>query len=452
MALVDIISEEKDIILDSITDGVFTVDLNWNITSFNKAAETITGIPRNSALGQPCKDIFRSNICEDDCALKESINIGTQIVCKPISIIDADGNLKNVSISTAVLKDNNGKIIGGVETFRDLTIIEQLRRKIEKDCCFEDIISHNHRMQEIFEILPVLADSDSTVLIEGESGTGKELLAHAVHNLSPRKEKPFIIVNCGAIPDTLLESELFGYKAGAFTDARKDKPGRFAIADGGTLFLDEIGDISPALQVRLLRFLQERTYEPLGSVESVRSDVRIIAATNKKLPDLVKKGTFRDDLYFRINVVQIYLPPLRERMEDVPVLVDHFITSFNHIKGKQIMGITEEALACLMSYDFPGNIRELENFIERAFVVCCTGYIERRDLPEPTCKSPCVECGKESGIKSLKQMEATFLMDALRRNDWNRLETARELGIHKTTLFRKIKSLGLKVPRSTKKS
>lgn len=440
--------DDLSIILESITDGVCTIDRNWKITSFNRAAEEITGFPRTVAIGQYCKDIFKTDICDKECALRETLRTGNPVVCKPITIISADGQRKSVSISTAILRDKQGKIIGGVETFRDLTAIEELRKEIEKKYSFENIISRSYKMREIFEILPQVAESQSTVLIEGESGTGKELIARAIHNLSPRSKKPFIPLNCGALPDTLLESELFGYKSGAFTDAKRDKPGRFALAEGGSLFLDEIGDISPALQVRLLRFLQERVYEPLGAIHSVKANVRVITATNKNLSDMVKHGKFREDLFYRINVVQIEVPPLRARMEDIPILVNHFIARFNLIQDKQVLGISDEALSCLMSYDYPGNIRELENIIERAFVLCRSGYIERKHLPEPICAIPCVDCPKKMEFLSFKEMEAAFLMNALRRNNWNRQKTAHQLGIHKTTLFRKIKSLGLKVPPS----
>jgi len=448
----NMLNQERDIILDSITEGVFTVDRYWRITSFNKAAETITGISRKEALGQPCKDILRANICEGNCTLQETIRTGKPIVGKGVTILDADGNRHPISISTAILKNNVGQIIGGVETFRDLSMIEQLRKEIERDYSFEDIISRSHLMREIFDIIPQVADSRSTVLIQGESGTGKELVARAVHKLSPRRRMPFVAVNCGALPDTLLESELFGYKAGAFTDAKRDKPGRVALAEGGTLFLDEIGDISDALQIRLLRFLQERVYEPLGSVQSVKADVRVVAATNKNLTILVGEGKFREDLFYRINVVRINLPPLQERMEDIPLLVDHLIVRMNRIQGKEVTGITDEALTCLMSYNYPGNVRELENIIERALVLCSSRVIESKHLPEPLCGMACVEDPKQAGFMTFKQVEAAFLMNALRRNNWNRLKTARQLGIHKTTLFRKIKSLGLEIPSSKKQT
>jgi PAS domain S-box-containing protein len=431
-------------ILDSITEGVFTVDGNWRITSFNRAAEKITGIPRQRAVGQPCRDIFRANICERECSLRQTIETGSPVILKTVTILDAAGNRKPISISTAILRDREGNIVGGVETFRDLTMIEQLRKQLACDYCCEDILSSNYRMRQLFEILPAIAETPSTVLIEGETGTGKELFARAIHNLSPRAKKPFIAVNCGALPDTLLESELFGYKAGAFTDARKDKPGRVATAEGGTLFLDEIGDVSAALQVRLLRFLQERVYEPLGSMQPVRADVRVIAATNKKLEELVQSNQFREDLYYRINVIRLRIPPLRDRLEDVPLLIQHFIARFNLLQGKEITGLSDDVLSCLMSYDYPGNVRELENIIERAFVLCRSGQIEARHLSD---FSPCHRTAGVPRSGGLQRLEAAFLMSALRRNNWNRVETARQLGIHKTTLFRKIKSLSLDVPR-----
>ena len=437
---------ERDIVLDSITEGVFTVDQNWRITSFNRAAEEITGTLRAQAIDQPCKDILRADICETDCALKRTIKTEKPIMNKHVVILDASGSQKSISITTAILRDENGKIIGGVETFRDLTRIEQLRREIQRNYQYEDIISRSHCMQELFNILPEIAESSSTVLIEGESGTGKELFARAIHNISPRKTQPFVAVNCGALPDTLLESELFGYKAGAFTDAKRDKPGRFALADGGTLFLDEIGDVSSAMQVRLLRFLQERVYEPLGSVEPLKADVRIITATNKNLAQLMRENKFREDLFYRINIIELEIPPLRDRMEDVPLLVEHFIDRLNCVQGKEIRGITDEALASLMSYKYPGNVRELENIIERASILCRSGRIEKRHLSEPLRIAPS-SSDENVEINSFKQMEATFIMNELRRNNWNRVQTARKLGIHKTTLFRKIKSLDLKVPR-----
>jgi len=436
---------ERDIILDSIADGVFTVDEEWRITSFNRAAEEITGIPRAEAVGRQCCDVFKASICESDCALKHTLETGQQTINKAVYILTADGERIPISISTALLIDGKGQTIGGVETFRDLSVVEDLRKEIARKFTFADIISKNHKMQELFDILPEIAESDSTILIEGESGTGKELFARAIHNLSRRKRKPMITVNCGALPDTLLESELFGYKAGAFTDAKKDKPGRFALAEGGTLFLDEIGDVSPALQIRLLRVLQEKLYEPLGSTRSTEANVRIVAATNKNLSDLVAKGNFRQDLYYRVNVVKLALPPLRKRMEDIPLLVDHLVARFNRLRGKEITGVSPEVLTILMNHDFPGNVRELENVIEHAFVLCRGNIILPAHLPQNL--RPEFDKIVTSSVTNLEEVEAHFIRDCLQRNGWNRTAAAQDLGFHKTTLWRKMKRFHINPPK-----
>jgi PAS domain S-box-containing protein len=438
-------SKERDIILDSIADGVFTVDEQWRITSFNRAAEDITGIRREDAIGSQCCDVFKASICESDCALRKTLDDGRPIVNKAVYIITAEGERIPISISTALLKDELGRTIGGVETFRDLSVVEDLRKELTRAYTFADIISKNHKMQALFDILPEVAESDSTVLIEGESGTGKELFARAIHNLSRRRRKPMVTVNCGALPDTLLESELFGYKAGAFTDAKKDKPGRFALAKGGTIFLDEIGDISPALQVRLLRVLQERTYEPLGATEPVAADVRVVAATNKDLARLVAENGFRQDLYYRINVMKLSLPPLRDRMEDVPLLVDHLVARFNRIRQKNIAGVSPEVMAILMNHEFPGNVRELENIIEHAFILCRNGMILPQHLPQNL--RPEIEASASASGSSMQEMEARFIRDCLQRHNWNRAAAAQEMGVHKTTLWRKMKRLAIEPPK-----
>ncbi|WP_425248291.1 sigma 54-interacting transcriptional regulator [Dissulfuribacter thermophilus] len=438
---------QQDIIVDSIADGVFTVDKDWRITSFNRAAEKITGHKAKEAIGKHCAEIFKSSICGPDCILARSIGQRTPILNKAITIERADGAKIPVSISASPLLDADGNLIGGVETFRDISAITALRKTITQKYIFSDIISKSPRMQKIFEILPDIAQSESNVLILGESGTGKELIARAIHNFSPRKKGPFVAVNCGAIPDTLLESELFGYKKGAFTDAKQDRPGRFAAAEKGTIFLDEIGDISMTLQVKLLRVLQEKTFEPLGSSRSIKADVRVLAATNKDLAELVKEGKFREDLFYRLNVVKIVLPPLRERLEDIPLLVDHFIKKLNLEKAKDIQGISDAALNLLMRYDYPGNIRELENIIEYAFILCRGQFIEPEHLPEPFAPENAKIIGRtpfSSGPKTLEEIEKEAIIAALERNNWKKMATCKELGISKDTLRRKIKRYGLK--------
>jgi len=436
--------DPRDVILDSISDGVFTVDLDWRITSFNRAAEKITGVSGEDAIGQYCCDVFRSSICEAECALRKTLATGQPIVNKAIYIVDVQGRRIPISISTGILRDGGGRVIGGVETFRDLSMVEELRKELEERYTFSDIIGRSRPMLRLFDILQEIADSDSTVLVEGQSGTGKELVARAIHNLSPRKSRPFVAVNCGALPDTLLESELFGYKAGAFTDARKDKPGRFAAAQGGTLFLDEIADISPAMQSRLLRVLQERVFEPLGSVTPVKADLRVLAATNRTLADRVREGSFREDLYYRINVFRIELPLLQERREDIPLLVEHFVTKYNRLQNKDISGVSGEVLSVLMEYDFPGNVRELENVIEHAYVLCHGGLIEIQHLPANLRRRVGLEDQASPASRpglTLKELETMHIRDALRRHGGNRTSTARELGINPSTLFRKLRSM-----------
>ncbi len=437
--------QREAVILDSVNEGVFTVDLDWRITAFNKAAERITGVAREAALGRPCCEVFRANLCETNCPLRRTMSTGGPTVNATAHIVSQDGRRVPIRISTALLFDDRGEVVGGVETFQDLSQVEALRKELQARYTFEDIIGRSPAMLRLFELLPQIAESSSTVLIEGPSGTGKELFARAIHNLSPRRRKPFVAVNCAALPDTLLESELFGHKAGAFTDAKRDKPGRFALAEGGTIFLDEVGDVSPAMQVRLLRVLQERVVEPLGGVEAVKVDVRVVAATNKDLAALVRAGKFRDDLYYRIRVVHLKLPGLRQRREDIPLLVDHLVGKFNRLQGKDIAGVSDEVMARLMEHDYPGNVRELENIIEQAFVLCRGGLIEPGHLP-PELRPSATASRDDSPPMSLAAMERFLITETLRRRKGNRKDSARDLGIDASTLYRKIKALGIDLP------
>ena len=433
-------------ILDNIADGVFTVDPELKITSFNKSAEQITGVPAREAVGRRCSEVLRTNICEERCALRQTMATGKTMVHKEIMIVRSDGRRLPIGISTAILRDKDGEIIGAVESFRDMSLVAELRRELKGQYTFQDIVSKNPKMQLILKTLPQIAESEASVLIEGESGTGKEMVAHAIHNLSKRKKRPFVPIHCAAIPDTLLESELFGYKAGAFTGAKRDKPGRFALAQKGTLFLDEIGEIQPAIQVKLLRFLQDGEYEPLGAVQPLKADLRILAASNKSLSELVSKGLFRQDLYYRINVIKITLPPLRERMDDLPLLVDHFIERFNRRRGKHIHQVSPEAFGLLVAHDYPGNIRELENIIEHGFVMCRGETILPEHLPPelaPEFRGPQLDTSREMPLKDL---EARYIWEALRRHSWNRLATAKALGMSKSTFFRKVKALRIELP------
>lgn len=423
-------------ILDSIADGVITVNLAMRITSFNRSAEKITRVSREDAIGRRCCEVMRAEICESDCCVKKTITTDTPCENVPVFIVRSDNSRIPISVTTGVMRDASGRVVGAVETFRDLTEINELRLACQKTCRFENIVSKNHRMNKLFSILPQVAESRSTLLIQGDSGTGKELVAKAIHHHGSSPDSPFIAINCGALPDTLIEAELFGYKAGAFTDARRDRPGYFEMAGDGTIFLDEIGDISPATQIRLLRVLQNRTVTPLGSTEKRKINARVITATHRDLTRMVKENRFRQDLFFRINVICLRLPTLAERKEDIPLLVDHFVQRFNTVTGKCIAGVSDDVLATFALHDWPGNVRELENAIEHAFILCRENFIGLPHLPEHI-RSSRMELDNSRG-KTLKAMEKQAIQQALHRNDGRRMATAKELCIDKGTLRRKI--------------
>ncbi|BDQ33802.1 sigma-54 interaction domain-containing protein [Pseudodesulfovibrio portus] len=420
----------------SIADGLFTVDADWNVTYFNEAAERITGIPETEAVGRKCWDVFRSSLCDGNCAISACMDSGKPIVNKSIFIVRSDGTTLPVSISASTLRDGDGNMVGGVETFRDLTEIHATRRQAKDIYRFENIVGRSPGLEKIFAILPRISDSEATTLLLGESGTGKELFARAIHNLSPRKNGPFIAVNCGALPETLLESELFGYKAGAFTDARKDKPGRFQLANSGTIFLDEIGDMPGKLQVKLLRFLQDKMYEPLGGVEPVKADVRVVAATNRNLERAVAEGSFRQDLFYRLNVVTLTLPPLSARQEDLPLLISHFLAEFEASQGKGILGVSEDALQVLMHHGYPGNVRELENILEYAFILCTGGFIQVEHLPEYLQPGQPDRSGPDPLRGTMDDIKRRAARQAVKRNNGKKMAACRELSITKDTLRR----------------
>ena len=441
------------LLLDVIDQTIFTINRQERISSFNHAAEKLTGYCAAEVIGRKCSDVFCTELCKGACPLRRTIQSGERLIDRRVRITSKDGRSIPVAVTTAILATNEGELLGGVEVIKDLSSLLHLRRQLDGKYCFEDIISRNKEMQRIFQLLPMVAQSDSSVLVLGASGTGKELVAKAIHHQSPRRDRPFVAVNCAAMPETLMESELFGYVKGAFTDAKRNKPGRIAQADGGTLFLDEVGDLPLQVQVKLLRFLQERSYEPLGATFSTRADVRIITATHRDLVQMVEEAQFRQDLYFRLNVMQIDLPPLCERTEDIPLLVRHFISSYDRTTSKKIEAIDDEALGALMRYPFPGNIRELENIIERAFIVCQGVVIRAEHLP-PTVLEYQEGNGRlpqENGfsmrhsqiLDPLKLAERDALARALKRHQGNRTHTASELGIHRSTLIRKIKQYGL---------
>ncbi|RJO63796.1 MAG: PAS domain-containing protein [Myxococcales bacterium] len=435
------------VILSSIADGVFTVDKERRITSFNPAAERVTGVPASQAMGQKCYDVFHANICESGCLLEHTLRTGEEVIDIPVRILNSKGRTVPISISTAVLRNEDGKVLGAVETFRDLSAIEDLRKQLERSFSVEDIISKNAAMLKLFALLPDVAESESTVLIQGPSGSGKELFARAVHSLSLRRDKPYVIINCGTLPPTLFESELFGYKKGAFTDAKRDKLGKLALAEGGTVFFDEIGDLPPQTQVKLLRLLQQKEYEPLGALKPVNADIRIVAATNRDLKKLAAKNRFREDLYFRLAVIRFEIPPLKERREDIPYLVDHFIRRFNARKGKNLLGLTPRAMEVVLNHDYPGNVRELENIIEYGFAVCRGRAIDLEHLPvelqeKPAPAEPPPVAAGRPRLRAID--EPTLIREALELHGGNKGAASDELGIDRTTLWRKMKRYGIR--------
>ena len=467
----DLVIQEESYhnLFENSIDGILITIPNHTIVHINKRAAELTGYNREELRSTTIRNLFTPEefdklISRVEKRYSEGIPLRQFIT----DIKTKDGKTLSLEI-TAARTTWMGKS-ANVFTMRDITerrlsqgqkISRMVRQAVaERHTFYEEIVSKNSTIIRIFEILPTIAESDSSLLIMGESGTGKELIARAIHNLSPRCKKQLITVNCSALPDTLIESELFGYKKGAFTDAKEDRPGRFAQAEGGTLFLDEIGDISAAMQVKLLRVLQEKVVEPLGSSESLKIDTRILTATNRDLDKMVEEGSFRQDLFYRINVIRLFLPPLRERMEDIPFLVEHFIGKFRRMFGKDITSISPQALTKLMGYHYPGNIRELENFIEHAFLLCRGDKIMPEHLPDPTSKMSTLAVQKDvsigkpatettsqpSATGTIQERDSLLIVECLKRNHWNRTAAAEELGIHRVTLNRKINKLGIKLP------
>ena len=433
--------ELSQFIFNSISDGIFTTDKNCRITSFNKAAEKITGFSASEAINKNCFDVFRTDICNKRCALKDTLKNEEPIENIRVTIISRNGCEIPINVTTTLLKDKNNKVIGAVELFRDISELEHLRECIKNNRTLDEIVSMNSQMQQIIGLLPNIAESDCNVLIQGPSGSGKELFAQVIHNLSPRKYGPYIKINCAALPAQLLESELFGYEKGAFTDAKHDKPGQFCLANGGTLLLDEISEMDISLQVKLLRVLNNGEYRPLGSSKTLYSDARIIAATNADLKQEIEKNKFREDLYYRINVMNIKIPPLKDRPEDIPLLVNHFLKMFKKKNRNAVEKISPEALGILMKYSFPGNVRELENAIQHTFVMCRNAVILPEHLPESITDEHFIS----KNVKKESRDEKELIIESLKRNKGNKSKAAIELGMHRSTLWRKIKELRVNV-------
>ncbi len=444
--------DRSDQVLDSIADGIFTVDRDLTVRSWSAKMERLSGIAAAGAIGRRCPDVFHGSKCETDCPLKWSLERHVSVDRCRESFQLPDGRDVPVTVTTAFLHDPAGAVTGLTGVVRDETEIEHLRRELHGRHGAHNLVGRSNLMRELSAAIETLASNDATVLITGETGTGKELVAQAIHHGSARRDRPFVSINCAALNDNLLESELFGHVRGAFTGAIHDKAGRFEVAAGGTILLDEIGDTTPAFQAKLLRILQERTFERVGDTRPRRTDVRVIAATNKDLRRLVQDGKFREDLYYRLAVVPVHTPPLRERREDIPLLVEFFIQKYKprYVRGDGAFeGISNRALAMLMEYDWPGNARELEHAIEYAMISTTTGRIERAFLPSSIRQAAGASAGAEQKGQPADDTagpsgDAAALRRALEANRWNESRTAQTLGISRTTLWRRMKRLGLR--------
>lgn len=427
-------------IMDSVPDGLFTVDEGMNITHFNRACEDITGVSHDEAIGRPCYEIFRTEVCTGACPMVEAIATG-QSIQREVEITDRAGRKKLIAVSCSTLYDCAGKVMGGIETVRDLTPMTSIKEEMQQKYTFRSLVSRNPAMRRLFDVMEDIAASDATVFLHGESGTGKELFARAIHELSPRRNGPLVIVNCGALPETLLESEIFGVRKGAFTGATENRPGRLELCQGGTFFLDEVGDLPLPLQVKLLRVLENHEFQPLGARSPIKADVRFITATHRNLEEMVANGTFRQDLYFRINIVTLNIPPLRERREDIPLLVDMALQRFNLTYNKRVRSVAPDVIKLLLNHSFHGNVRELLNLLEQSVILCKGHEITLEHLPRSFIESSSVatmEPRRAGKIPTAEEINAV-----LTAHHGNRSEAARELGVERTTLWRWMKRYGI---------
>jgi PAS domain S-box-containing protein len=428
----------KDI-LDSLGEGVITIDKDFRVTFFNRAAEIITGYKREEVSGRLCKVVFDCELCETKCPIGLILETNQNIYDFTSNILLKDGSRKSIKLNAAILKNGDDIPKGGVISFRDLSEIEALKEDGKSMTSFYGIIGQSKAMQQIFELIKEISKSDAAVLIQGESGTGKEMIANAIQATSLRKGKPFVKVNCSVFPENLLASELFGHVKGAFTDAIKDRPGRFELADGGTIFLDEVAEMPLQTQIQLLRVLQEGAFERVGESIPRKSNVRVIAATNINIEEALSEGKLREDLYYRLNVIPVVIPSLRKRKDDIPYLVKYFIEDFSKAYGKDINDITNFALDILMNYNWPGNVRELENIIEYAVVrTKDLQIITKESLPSSFGHLPIT---KNIDQKVYKKESAAEIVQLLEKHHWNKTRVAKELGIGRTTLWRMLKSV-----------
>ncbi|MBW1981257.1 MAG: sigma 54-interacting transcriptional regulator [Deltaproteobacteria bacterium] len=456
--------EDLDVneVIDTIPVAVVILDADFCVQVMNRTAEAMLGISRQQAVGIPCRHIVRSNLCLRDCPAREVLR-EERAVRRQGNVINCSRQKIPVAFHVDVLRDSKGRLLGIVETLEDISLVEELDKKIHARHEFGDMVGLSPKMQKLFDILPIISQTDSSVLITGETGTGKDRVAEIIHRLSPRTQGAFVKINCGALPESLLESELFGHTRGAFTGAVRDKPGRFQLANNGSVYLTEIGDLPLPLQVKLLTFLDDKEIIPLGGTKTIKADVRLIAATHRDLHAMVQKGAFREDLFYRLNVVRLELPPLRERDGDIRLLMEHFLNQFNQLFQKKIKGFSRKAIEVLSRYPYPGNVRELKNIVEYAANVCRESSIQPEHLPDYLKNSalrevvamkpadlitrssvvapPAEQTAVQAGVGALdwRSMERRLIMEALSQTSGNRTKAAKLLGWGRSTLWRKMK-------------
>ena len=434
-------------IVETLPEGVFTIDTNWRIATFNHTAEDLTGFKRHEAIGHHCWEIFKSEKCRRKCPLEVALTTGETRVDQEVKTFNRNGICQTLLVNVTVLRDGNGQVIGALETFRVVRVGEEAAGAASAwDPHLTGMIARSRAMLLILERLPDVAVSRANVLISGESGTGKELLARAIHKLSPNRNQPFVAVNCAALAESLLESELFGHEKGAFTNADRAKPGRFEMAGGGTLFLDEIGEMKPELQVKLLRVIEQREFERVGGTRSIPLEARIVSATNQDLGLSLAEGRFREDLYYRLRTVPLTLPPLRDRLEDIPLLIDHFIKVFNQRYAKNVRSVDPKVVKTLSRYSWPGNVRELERCLEHAFVFVKGPVIFGHYLPDLNgCLSSrlVVPAAQPEPFYGKPDLDRISLIRALEKCSGKRQEAADLLAISRTSMWRLMKRHGL---------
>ena len=434
-------------ILDSLATGVFTVDANFIITYFNSQAELLTGYSKKEALGRQCWEIFKTNHCRTHCNLQQAMKEDSRIYNARLTMRNRYNKEIPVAITAAVLHDQEGRILGGVESFQDDRARVALEKEVKGSYGLSDFVTQDAALLQQLEKLPIIANSSKPMLILGETGVGKDFLARIVHNISNRRQGPYIKVNCAAIPGTMLESELFGYKKGAFTDAKYDKPGKFKLAQNGTILLDELGELRLDMQAKLLQVIEDKEFFPLGATKMEWVNARIIATTNCELQRMINAGTFRKDLYYRLKMYEFRIDPLRERRGDLGMLIEYFLNRSATINNRETPQIKSEVLDILTSYTYPGNVRELRNIIEYA-VMTCDGCVQVKDVPEYVLSSEQgmnlgQQTSPEKSEDDLQATERKALLRALHRNKWHIQNTAQSLHMNRTTLWRKMKKHNL---------